>query len=215
MSETSMSDMKAYVHPKTGSLMTAKGRILWHSVFKPRKAKGSKDEGKYEFNLLFPKAAGHDVLKEAAIEAGKDKFSKEFKAAGGKWPQAIKTPFKRTDGNDKLVAALEEAGLKVEDWPVYFAARSKDKPGVVGPNGKSEGIEEENVYSGRWARMSVDAYGYETGGNKGVTFGLKNIQLLDNDDELVVGGGRVSAESEFEAAEGAGDDGKSADDVFA
>lgn len=210
-----MSDLKAYVHPKTGSLVTAKGRILWHSVFNPRKAKGNAGEGKYEFNLLFQKGADHGALKEAALDAGKEKFAKDFKAAAGKWPSAIKNPFKRTDGNDKLVAALEEAGLKIEDWPVYFSARSKDKPGVVGPNGKSEGIEAEHVYSGRWARMTMDAYGYDTGGNKGVTFGLKNVQLLDNDDELVVGGGRVSAESEFEAAEGAGDDSKSSDDVFA
>ncbi len=211
-----MADNKAMVHPKTGSLVTAKGRILWHAVFKSKKAKGApKDaEGKFEFNLLFPKDADHGALKEAALDAGKEKFAKAFKDAAGKWPSAIKTPFKRTSDNDKLVAAIEEAGLKVEDWPIFFGARSKDKPGVVGPNGKAEGVDEEQVYSGRWAKMTMDAYAYDSNGNKGVTFGLKNIQLLDNDDELVVGGGRVSAESEFEAADGAGDDTKSSDNLF-
>ncbi len=48
-----------------------------------------------------------------------------------------------------------------------------------------------------------------------MSLGLKNVQLLDNDDELVVGGGRVSAESEFGEPEGAGDDSKSSDDMFA
>lgn len=62
--------------------------------------------------------------------------------------------------------------------------------------------------------MTIDAFGYEAEGNKGVSFGLKNIQLLDNDDELSIGGGRVSAESEFEAVEGAGDDSKSSDSLF-
>jgi hypothetical protein len=216
--ESKVADNKAMVHAKTGSLVTAKGRILWHAVFKPKKAKGAPKDavGKYEFNLLFPKDASHDALKSAAIEAGTEKFAKTFKdSPSGKWPSSIKSPFKRTADNDKLVAALEEAGLKVEDWPVFFGARSADKPGVVGPNGKAEGVDEEHVYSGRHAKMTMDAYAYDSNGNKGVTFGLKNIQLLDNDDELVVGGGRVSAESEFEAAEGAGDDSKSSDDVFA
>lgn len=204
---------KAFIIEKSGNVMTPKGRILWNSVFSPRKAKGGK-EGKYEFNLLIPASADIKVLKEAALDAGKEKFSKVFKDAAGKWPSSIKSPFKKTAENDTLVAALEAAELKVEDFPLFIAARSQDKPGVAGPNGKTEGVEPEDVYSGRWARMSIDVYGYDTDGNKGVSFGLKNVQLLDNDDELVVGGGRVSAESEFEDAEGAGDDSKSSDDMF-
>lgn len=204
---------KAFIHPKTGSLVLPKGRLLWNALFTPRKGKGGK-EGKHECNLLFPKTADLTVAKEEAVTAGKDKFAKAFREANGKWPAKIATPFKRTADNDKLVAALEAADIKVEDFPVYVAARSKDKPGIVGPNGKSEGIEPEHVYSGRWARMTVDAFGYDAEGNTGVSFGLKNVQLLDNDDELVVGGGKVSAESEFEAVEGAGEDGKSADSLF-
>lgn len=207
------SDNKSFVHPKTGSLVSAKGRILWFSVFKPRKGKGGK-EGKHEFNLLFPKDSDHTAVKEAAMEAGKDKFAKAFKDAAGKWPSSIKTPFKRTADNDKLVAALEAEGIKVEDFPVFYGARSADRPGIVGPNGKADGIDEEQVYSGRWARMTTDAFAYEAEGNKGVSFGLKNIQLLDNDEPLAIGGGRVNAESEFEAVEGAGDDSKNADDIF-
>ena len=206
-------DNECWVHPKTGSIVTCKGRTLWHSVFNPRKAKGGK-EGKHEFNILVPKGSSLKVLQDAALEAGKEKFPKAFKDANGKWPSSIKSPFKRTEGNDKLVNALEEAGLKVEDFPFFFAARSKDKPGLVGPNGKAEGIEPEHVYSGRWARMTVDTFAYDAEGNKGVSLGLKNIQLLDNDDELVVGGGRVSAESEFGEPEGAGDDSSSSDAMF-
>lgn len=207
------SENKAYIHPKTGNLVSAKGRILWFSVFKPRKGKGDKP-GKHEFNLLFPKDADLSALKDNAMEVGKEKFSKTFREAEGKWPKSIKTPFKRTADNDKVVAALEAADLKVEDYPVFIAARSNDKPGVVGPNGKSDGIDDEQVYSGRWAKMTMDCFGYDTDGNKGVSFGLKNIQLLDNDDELVLGNGRVKAENEFEAVEGAGDEGASSDSVF-
>lgn len=204
---------ECYIHPKTGNIVTCKGRTLWHALFSPRKGKGGK-EGKHEFNLLIPKDSNLKVLREAAVDAGKDKFAKDFREAEGKWPKKIATPFKPTEGNDKLVAALEDAGLKVADFPMYFAARSKDKPGVVGPNGKSDGVDAEQVYSGRWARMTVQAYGYDFEGNRGVSLGLINVQLLDQDDELVVGGGRVSAESEFEAVEGAGDDNSSTDKMF-
>lgn len=206
-------DNECYIHPKTGNIVTCKGRVLWNALFTPRKAKAGK-EGKYEFNLLVPKGSDLKVLKEAAVEAGKDKFAKAFREADGKWPKGIASPFKPTEGNDKLVTALEAASLKVEDFPLYFAARSKDKPGVVGPNGKSDGIEPEHVYSGRWARATVQTFAYDTEGNKGVSLGLINVQLLDNDDELVVGGSRVSAESEFEAMEGAGDNSSSTDAMF-
>src|SRR5690348_8955851 len=154
-------DNECYIHPKTGNVVTCKGRLLWVSLFSPRKGRGGK-EGKHEGNLLVPAGSETKVLKDAAIEAGKDKFAKAFREAGGKWPKGIATPFKPTEGNDKLVAALEDAGLNISDYPFYFAARSKDKPGVVGPNGKAEGIEPEHVYPGRWARFSVQPFAYDT-----------------------------------------------------
>ncbi len=208
-----MPNLKAFIHPKTGNYVTPDGRLLWNALISPRKGKAGKP-GKHECNLLFPKGCDFTATKEGALEAGKEKFPKVFREADGKWPKSIGTPFKRTADNDKLVAALEAADMSVEDWPVYVAARSGDKPGVVGPNGKSEGIEAEHIYSGRWAKMTHDIYGYDVDGNKGVSFGLKNVQLLDSADALVVGGGRVSAESEFEAAPGAGDDTKSSDALF-
>lgn len=196
---------KAYIHPKTGSIVTPKGRVLWNSLFEVRKNKDGK--GKHEFNLAVPKGADMKVMHDAALEAGKAKFPKLFAASAGKWPSSVKSPFKKSDTNDKL------ADIAVE-FPSFFAARSKDKPGVVGPNGKAEGIEPEQVYAGRWARATVDVYAYEFEGNKGVTFGLKNVQLLDNDEELVIGGGRVSAESEFEGVEGELAEGEGAEGMF-
>jgi hypothetical protein len=206
---------KAFVHAKTGNLVTPKGKILWNHLFTPGKAKGNVGDPKYDINILIPKSADIAAMKEAIVEAGKEKFSKAFKDAAGKWPSSVRNPFKKTADNDKLVAGLEEAGLKVEDWPLFVAARSKDKPGVVGPNGKPDGVDDEQVYPGRYARATLQAFGYDQGGNKGVTFGLVNVQLLDNDDELVIGSGRVSAETEFDAVDGAGEDSKSSDDVFA
>jgi hypothetical protein len=202
-----MSDMnKAYVNDK-GALFSCKGRILWNSVFEKRKGKNGK-EGKFEINLLIPKGSNIDALKTAVMEAGKDKFSKAFKDAGGKFPSSIRSPFRKTAENDKI-------GEFADEFPIYFAARSMDPPGIVGPNGKSAGVTPEDVYAGRWARISCDAYGYEVDGNKGVSFGLQNIQLLDHDDPMEIGGSRVPAESQFDAVEGvSGNDDASSDNVF-
>lgn len=209
-----MNENKAFIHPKTGNIVLPKGKILWSSLFTPRKTRNSTGDPKHEYNHLIPKGADIKVLQEEALRVGKEKFGKAFSDAKGKWPSGIKSPFKRTESNDKLVAGLEDANLKVEDFPFFVAARSKDKPGVVGPNGKSEGVDADQVYPGRWARATVQAFAYDSNGNKGVSFGLINVQLLDNDDELVIGGGRVNPESEFEPAEGAGDDSSSSDSMF-
>jgi hypothetical protein len=195
----------ATIHSKTGNLVTPKGRLLWNALLQPRKGKGDKP-GKYEFNIAIPKDADIKVLQQAALEAGKEKFSKAFKDAAGKWPSSVKNPFKKTADNDKLAEIADE-------FPIFFAARSKDRPGVVGPNGRAEGVEPEHIYAGRYVKASIQAFAYETDGNKGVTFGLVNVQLLDDADELVIGGGKVSAESEFD---GVGEDnaGQSADKMF-
>jgi hypothetical protein len=193
---------KAFIHTKTGNIVTPKGRLLWNALFAPRKAKASGSGGKYEFNMLVPKDADIAVMKSEALEAGKEKFPKLFKDAAGKWPSSVRSPFKKTADNDKLAEFAD-------DFPMFFAARAKDRPGVVGADGKAEGIEPENVYPGRWVKATIQAFAYETDGNKGVTFGLVNVQLLDDDEELVIGGGRVSAESEFEDATSAASGGAS------
>ena len=189
----------ATIHPKTGNLVTPKGRLLWNALFQPRKNKNG-TPGKFEFNIAIPKDADVKVLQQAALEAGKEKFPKLFKDAAGKWPSSVKSPFKKSADNDKLAEIADE-------YPMFFAARAKDRPGVVGPNGRAEGVEPEHVYAGRFVKASVQAYGYDVDGNKGVSFGLVNVQLLEDGEELVIGGGRVSAESEFEGVgEAAGSD---------
>jgi len=193
----------ATIHAKTGNIITPKGRLLWSSLFQPRKGMNGA-VGKFEFNIALPKDADIKVLQQAALDAGKEKFAKAFKDAGGKWPSGVKSPFKKASENDKLAEIAA-------DFPVFIAARSKDRPGLVGPNGKAEGVEPEMVYPGRWVKASLQAFAYENNGNKGVTFGLVNVQLLEDGEELVIGGGRVSAESEFEGADAGGE---SADALF-
>lgn len=211
-----MSTTKSFVHEKTGNIMTCKGRALWNFVFKPKPdRKKPKEEWQYEFTVLYPKGADLAAVKDAATEAGKEKLPKEFKTAAGKWPSGVITPFKRTADNDKLVAALEAADMKVEDWPVFitYKAYNDKAPGIVGPDGKADGVEPNDLYAGRWVRVSHFPKGYNNE-SKGVRLNLVNLQLLEDAEEIPLGSGRVSAETEFDAVEGAGDDSKSSDSLF-
>lgn len=182
------------------NVITPKCRMAWPALFVPSKMRGqSDDQAKYQVTVLIPKDADYTLLKEVAAEAAAEKFPKV--------KSGLRSPFRKTEEKDSLAELAE-------DFPFYITARSKDRPGIVGPNGKS--VEDpEQVYSGRWCRISIQAFGYDQSGNKGVSFGLQNVQLLDHDDPLAIGGGRVSAETEFEAVEGAGEEGSSSDELFA
>lgn len=189
----------AFIHPKTGNLVVY-GRMVWPSLFAPAKMRGQGDDkAKYQITVLIPAKSNIDVLKKAAQEKAEERFGKK---TGG-----IRTPFRKAEEKDQFAEMAEE-------FPIYITARSADKPGVVLPNGKATD-DPEQVYSGRWCYVTMQAFAYENSGNKGVSFGLQNVQLLDHDDPLNVGGGRVAAESEFEAVEGvSGDDASSSDDLW-
>lgn len=194
------SDNVAFVHSGSGNLVTPKGRLVWPSLFTPSAMRGEDEsKAKYQATILIPASADFTALKDAAKEAAADKF-------GSKLPKNLRSPFRETTDKENLAEYADE-------YPWYITARSKDHPGVVGPNGKTVD-DPEQVYSGRWAKMSIQAFGYDTAGNKGVSFGLQNVQLLDHDDVFNVGGARVPAESEFAAVDGAGDEGGSAEELF-
>lgn len=58
--------------------------------------------------------------------------------------------------------------------------------------------------SGDYCNVSVNFYGFNANGNRGVAAGLGNIQLVKRGDRLA---GKASASSDFEAIEGETDDG--------
>jgi hypothetical protein len=193
-------DNVAYIHEKTGNLMTPKCRMAWSALLAASKMVGDDGVAKHDITLLIPKGADIEVLKTAAAESATEKFGAKAKS------MSLRHPFRKTAEKDQLAELAE-------DFPLYITCRSKDRPGVVGPNGKPVD-DPEQIYPGRWVRASIQAFGYEKKGNKGVSFGLQNVQLLDHDDPLAIGGGRVSAEAEFDAVEVAGDESKSSDALF-
>jgi hypothetical protein len=62
---------KAFIHAKTGNIVTPKGRLLWNALFNQRKPKGD-IPGKYEFNMMVEKNADLSAMKEGELEGGQE-----------------------------------------------------------------------------------------------------------------------------------------------
>lgn len=191
-----MSDFTKCKVTASGNIISPKARISFPQVFTAKKAPGA-DKEKFSASFLLP--PNHDItlLKQAAEKAAKEKW-------GDKLPAKLKSPFLKAED-------FEYEGYE-KGW-VLIRATSLQKPGIV--NAKAENVDEESeVYPGRWCIASLRPFAYEFNGNRGVSFGLQNIQLLDHDDPI---GGRARAENEFEAvdvAENADGSKQSADSVF-
>ena len=179
-----------------GNMMTPRGRMLYPALFTPSLPRGETDQSKaaYQITLLFPK--GSDF---AAIEAAVNECIEENVPAKARTTTKIKKPFLKTADQPRFAEFAD-------DYPNMLRFNAKKmKPDVVTPKGDrnvTADEEADEVYSGRWARVSCRAFFYDhpTGG-KGVSLGLQNVQLLDHDDPIA--GGKVKGTAEFEAV---GDD---------
>ena len=171
---------------KEGTIRTPKCRLIYPSLFAPTNMKGSTqdvDESKlkYRLSILVPKGSDTKAL-EDRIEA--------IIADQSKGDQAkARRPFiKVADQN-----SLEKYA---DDYPLLLRSTSKYQPDVVGPS--LQKIQEDEAYSGRWGRATLNPYWYPSidGGKPGVALGLNNVQFLDHDNQI--GGSRVTAEDDFE-----------------
>jgi hypothetical protein len=188
------------------TVMTPKFRVSFPNVFKPKKNELSgKDE--YSVMALFPKDADLTSLKKAAQEAIEEKWGKDR----NKWPQNLKTPFRDQGEKAKFDEASGKKVLPVGhvEGAIFMNLKSSQRPGVVDQN-VQDMIVETDFYAGCWARATVSAYAYDQKGNKGVAFGLQNIQKVAEGEPL---SGRLKAIDEFAPVEGAAE-GKDATSLF-
>lgn len=157
-------------------------RLSYTHVFDKYNPDGNDKTARYMTNVLIP---ANEKLTIAAIK----KAIEEAKAAGiaskwgGKEPKKLVMPLHDGDDRDDEVYA----GM------LYVNAKCSTRPGIVDRN-KVPIFDEEEIYSGVWAIVSVTFYPYDTNGNRGVACGLNNIMKFKDDEKL---GGRVSAESDF------------------
>lgn len=195
-------------------VMTPQFRASFASVFQPKRvANDDKAEPQYSVVMLFAKGADIASLKNAAQRALEDKFGPE-KVKKLVASKKLKTPFKDqatlVDKNGDMHAGCEAGAI-------YIQANRKQKdgpPGIVDEK-VQDIIDQDEFYSGCYARATVEAYAWEhrTGGT-GVSFALHNIQRLKHGDRLG-GGGKAKPSDEFEAmATADGDAPANADDLW-
>ena len=170
---------------KGTKVVTGEVRLSYAHIWEPSAIEGN--DPKYSVSVIVSKNDKETLraIKEAVEEAketGKGKWN-------GKIPAVLKTPLR--DGDVERPDDEAYAGC------YFFNASSKNKPGIVDENVQPI-LDQSEVYSGCYARVSVNFYAYNANGNKGVAAGLGNIQKIKDGDSL---GGATRAEDDFEAVE--------------
>jgi hypothetical protein len=164
-------------------VVTGKVRLSYAHIWEP-KAIDEGQEPKYSVSIIIPKndKATIKKIKEAiknASERGKaDKF-------GGKVPANLKTPLR--DGDEER----PDDDAYADSY--FLNASSRTRPGVVDKN-LNKVLDQDEVYSGCYARVSINFYPFAVSGNKGIAAGLGNIQKVADGEPL---GGRTSPENDF------------------
>lgn len=196
-----MTNLNTCVKTPAGTVVTPKGRFSYAQyLLHPQEKQKTKDgKVKRQLSFLIPGDADIALLKEMVGAALREKFPSipEHKK------KSVKSPF---------LDAYEKTGDEQFKGWTLLRVSTTSMPAIVDARNvaiASDKLDEE-VYSGRWGRISLRAFGYERDGNMGVSFALSNVQLLDHDDPL--GGGRVNPENEFAPVEVAA--GESADSLF-
>jgi hypothetical protein len=171
---------------QTTKVITGKVRLSYAHLFKPVALSEDQDP-KYSVCLLIPKSDNATLKKiNNAVEAAKQNGTSLW---GGKVPNNLKTPLR--DGD-------EERPDQPEYENCYFInASSKTAPGVVDKDVQPI-LDSTEIYSGCYARASVNFYPFSKAGNKGIACGLNNVQKIADGDYL---GGRSRAEDDFDPIE--------------
>lgn len=170
-------------------VVTNKVRLSYVHLFEPY-SNNADQEPKYSCVILIPKSDKVTLKKlqsaiDAAAEAGKNsKF-------GGKIPANLKTTLHDGDEEGDLERNPEYEGH------YFMSVNSKTRPGIVDKD-VNPILDSTEVYSGCYARVSINAFAYNTQGNRGVSFGLNHVQKIADGDYL---GGRSKAEDDFDAIE--------------
>ena len=160
-------------------------RFSYLHCWAPDSVNGS--EPKYGVSAIIPKSdtATVNAIK-AAIEAAKKDSASKW---GGKIPPNLKLPLR--DGDVDRPEDEAYAGC------YFLNANSRQAPQVVDSRVRPI-LDQNEVYSGCYGKISVTFYGYSNNGNRGIAAGLNNIQKLKDGESL---GGRAKASEEFETVE--------------
>ena len=164
-------------------VVTGVVRLSYANVWEPKSINGGAE--KYSVSLIIPKADTKTLgaiqkAIDSAIEEGRGKF-------GGKVPSKATLKLPLRDGD--VDRPDDEAYTNC-----YFVnANSSSAPEIVDKS-LNPILNRSEVYSGVYARASINFYAFNSNGNRGIACGLGNIQKVRDGEPL---GGKTSAADDF------------------
>lgn len=196
-------------------IITPRVKLHYPSLFEPREVPGAdtrKDGSKkktYQAVALFPPSVDLKPLKNILRNAITDKFGAKFKMPASKNPIHDAAEKEERDGFEEgwhfvnLSANYPPAVVDQKKRPLLTAS---DLLGKTEEERKQVIADAESrIYAGCWVRIHMNAYTWEhpTGG-RGVSLGLKAVQLVQQDEPFSIGGS--SSADAFDEIDGVDDD---------
>ena len=157
---------------KADAIITPAFRVAYSNVWEPR-TNETTGQKSYSVCMIFSKSTDLTEMKDACRAFLRDKFGKDI-------PKGVKIPFR--DG-DKERDTKKRPEFKNS---IFVNAKTKFRPDIIDRH-KEPIVDEDDFYSGCYARASVNVYWFENKGNKGLSFGLRNLQKLRDGEKLSAG----------------------------
>lgn len=169
----------------TTKVITGKVRLSYVALLEPKAFEGQ--EPKYSTVILIPKEDKVTINKIRKAQKAAWEMAKNDKLKGVKFENVKHT---LRDGDEEM---------DTEEHPEYaghmfMSVSSKTRPGIIDKY-KDTIDSADEVYSGVYARVSLNCFAYKTAGNKGVSAGLNNVQVIAKGESLA---GRASADADFD-----------------
>lgn len=152
------------------------GRLSYPRLFEPEPVDPEgKGAPKYSLMILIPKEDTKSIKKikraqQAALDLGASDGT-----FGGKAPKAWSSTLHDCDEEDDLEAYPERAN----HYRIAVTAPENNPPNVV-DRSVSPITDRSEIYPGCWVNVSMQAFPFSVSGNKGISFGLRNVQKVDD-----------------------------------
>lgn len=169
-------------------VLTGEVRLSYVNLIEPRAPMNGQGKAKYSVTLLIPKA---DTVTKADIDASIEAAARigVAKKWGGVRPKFASVVW---DGDGARKNGMPFGDECKGCWVV--TASSEQKPHVVGQDNINVELAPQDIYSGMYARVTLNFFPYNNSGSCGVGCGLNNVMKTRDGEAL---SGAASAASDF------------------
>lgn len=171
-------------------VLTGEVRLSYVHLTEPYQGKQG-GEPKYQVTMLIPKT---DTATKADIDS----------AISAAYEDGVKNKWKNARPQLKNALIYDGDGNKTDGtpfgaeckghWVITASSSQQRKPQVVGIDNINAELAPTDIYSGMYARVTLNFFSYDSHGSKGVGCGLGNV-MKTRDGEALSGG--ASAASDF------------------